>query len=181
MGWHNGMTKTHEHDRPHLEQADWDPVEAQEIIAPFVRLKGGLMEALHGLQQAFGYVPRQSYDVLADAFNLSRAEVYGVKSFYHDFRDAPAGHHVIEVCQAESCQAMGSRGLTTHVQKMLGIELGETSHDGHFTLKAVYCLGNCAVSPNITFDGKMHGRVTEDKFDKLMQRTAGLAKKGENA
>ena len=128
------------------------------------------MEALHGLQQAFGYIPDESYDLLADAFNLSRAEVYGVKSFYHDFRSAPAGHHIIQICQAESCQSRGSRALTAHVQDKLGLTLGETSHDGHFTLDAVYCLGNCAVSPNITLDGKLHGRVSPDRFDSLLQQ-----------
>lgn len=170
------MMHTDERDKPHLEVADWDPVEAQQVIAPFAALKGGLMEALHGLQHAFGFIPEESYDLLADAFNLSRAEVYGVKSFYHDFRDQPAGHHVIKICQAESCQAVGSRALTDHVQEKLGIALGETSHDGHFTLEAIYCLGNCAVSPNISFDGKLYGRVTAEKFDRLIHRTADPAK-----
>ncbi|PCI48717.1 MAG: hypothetical protein COB49_05720 [Alphaproteobacteria bacterium] len=130
------------------------------------------MEALHGLQEAFGYIPPESYDLLAAAFNLSKAEVYGVKSFYHDFRSAPRGHHVVQICQAESCQALGSRALTSHVQNKLGIKLGETSHDGHFTLEAVYCLGNCAVSPNITLDGKLHGRMTETHFDSLVKAVA---------
>ncbi|MCK5424203.1 MAG: formate dehydrogenase subunit gamma [Emcibacter sp.] len=160
-------------DKTHLEKARWDESEAIQVIGSFASLKGGLMEALHGLQYAFGYIPAESYDLLAAAFNLSRAEVYGVKSFYHDFRSEPAGHHIIQICQAESCQAMGSRSLTTHAQEMLGIKLGETTHDGNFTLEAVYCLGNCAVSPNITMDGKPHGRVTKAGFDSLL-KGAGL-------
>jgi len=153
----------------HLEKAEWDEKVALQVIAQFAVLKGGLMEALHGLQQAFGYVPPESYGMLADAFNLSRAEVYGVKSFYHDFRSEPAGRHVIRICQAESCQARGSRALTAHAQEMLGIRLGETSHDGHFTLEAVYCLGNCAISPNLAMDGKIHGRMTTDRLERLLK------------
>ncbi|MBL4893845.1 MAG: NAD(P)H-dependent oxidoreductase subunit E [Emcibacter sp.] len=159
-------------DKPHMEEAIWDGKEAREIIDLHATRKGGLMEALHGLQHAFGYIPAESYDLLANAFNLSRAEVYGVKSFYHDFTSAPAGQHIIQICQAESCQARGSRALTQHAEEMLGITLGQTSHDGHFTLQAVYCLGNCAVSPNITLDGKAHGRVSEDRFDMLFKKVA---------
>ena len=146
-----------------------DQSELQQIIKKFSPLKGGLLEALHALQHAFGHIPAESYDLLADAFNLSRAEVYGTKSFYHDFRDKPRGDHVIRICQAESCQARGSRSLTTHVQSLLGIKLGETTPDGNFTLEAVYCLGNCAVSPNITFDDKLHGRVSKSGFDRLLK------------
>ncbi len=157
---------------PHLEKTTWDEVEAQTIISRTTSLKGGLMEALHGLQAAFGYIPEQSYDLLAEGFNLSRAEVYGVKSFYHDFRSTPAGHHIIQICQAEACQSRGGRTLTSHAQKMLGIKLGETSADGHFTLEAVYCLGNCAVSPNITLDGRLYGRISENRFDQLIKKVS---------
>lgn len=156
-------------DKIHLEKVGWDEIEARQVIARFTALKGGLMEALHGLQHAFGYIPAESYDLLAEAFNLSRAEVYGVKSFYHDFRSEPAGRHIIQICQAESCQAMGSRVLTTHAQEILGIKLGQTTQDKNFTLEAVYCLGNCAVSPNITMDGKPHGRMTKKHFDSLLK------------
>ena len=152
------------------EKVEWDARSALQVIEKFTRLKGGLMEALHGLQQAFGYIPEQSFDLLADGFNLSRAEVYGVKSFYHDFRSAPAGRHVVKICQAESCQSMGSRGLTTHVQDLLGIKLGETSRDGKFTLEALYCFGNCAVSPNISIDGKLYGRMTAERFEALLNK-----------
>lgn len=157
---------TRDNSRP--DKAAWDQDEARRIITRCATLKGGLMEALHGLQGAFGYIPAESYDLLADAFNLSGAEVYGVKSFYHDFRDTPAGHHVIKLCQAESCQARGSRLLTAHVEKLLGIELGETTANGRITLEPVYCLGNCAVSPNITINDKLYGRMDKDRLERLL-------------
>lgn len=151
----------------------WDETAARRMIAPCASLKGGLMEALHALQHAFGHIPAESYALLGDMFNLSRAEVYGVKSFYGDFRTAPPGNHVIEICQAESCQARGSRTLTRHVEKLLGIRLGETTVDGQVTLEPVYCLGNCAVSPNITLDGKLHGRMSAQRLDQLVKK-AGI-------
>ncbi|MCF8473905.1 MAG: formate dehydrogenase subunit gamma [Emcibacter sp.] len=154
-----------------IEHAQWDGIEAQEVISQYADMAGGLMEALHGLQAAFGYIPPESYPLLAEAFNLSKAEVYGVKSFYHDFRSQPAGRHVIKICQAESCQAMGSRSLTKHAEEMLGIRLGQTTMDGHISLEAIYCLGNCAVSPNISLDGRTQGRMTEAKFSDLVKRT----------
>jgi len=157
-------------DTPPAATAQWDKAEAEQLIARYVTVKGGLMAALHGLQEAFGYVPTESYPLLADGFNLSEAEVYGVKSFYHDFTSAPKGRHVIQVCQAESCQSRGSRALTHHIQNKLGITMGQTSHNEHYTLEPVYCLGNCAVSPNITFDGKLHGRVSPDLFDHLLKK-----------
>ena len=154
------------------KKATWDEGDARAVIARFTPLKGGLMEALHGLQATFGYIPSESYALLAGGFNLSRAEVYGVKSFYHDFRSTPAGRHVVQICQAESCQARGSRALTAHAQEKLGVKLGETSADGHFTLEAVYCLGNCAVSPNITLDGKLQARVSAERFDALVKEVS---------
>lgn len=148
---------------------EWDEAQAKMLISGFAKLKGGLMEALHGLQNAFGYVDDAALPLLAEAFNLSNAEVYGVRSYYHDFRKAPAGRHVIKICQAESCQAMGSRALTEHARKLLGIELGETNTQGMVTLEAVYCLGNCAISPNIMMDDRVYGRMTADKFDRLLK------------
>ncbi|VAV89527.1 NAD-dependent formate dehydrogenase gamma subunit [hydrothermal vent metagenome] len=151
-----------------MPKKTWNQDEAHQVIARCVVLPGGLMEALHGLQGAYGHIPAESYDLLANAFNLSAAEVYGVKSFYHDFREAPAGHHVIKICQAESCQARGSRKLTAHVEKLLGIRLGETTANEHITLEAVYCLGNCAVSPNITVNDKLYGRMDGDRLETLL-------------
>lgn len=152
-----------------MRENQWNEKQAIKIIEGFAALKGGLMEALHGLQNAFGYVDDAALPLLAEAFNLSNAEVYGVRSYYHDFRKAPAGRHVIKICQAESCQAMGSRALTEHARKLFGIELGETNTQGMVTLEAVYCLGNCAISPNIMIDERVYGRMTADKFDRLLE------------
>lgn len=160
-------------DQRHLEKVTWDEAEARLVIAPCVAMKGGLMEALHAVQHVYGYIPEESYDLLADAFNLSRAEVYGVKSFYHDFKSEPTGHHVIQICQAEACQARGSRNLTRHIEEYFAIKLGKTSRDGHVTLEEVYCLGNCAVSPNITVDGQLHGRMSEARFETLLKKMGG--------
>jgi len=151
-----------------MTKNEWNNVEAEKIIAGFTGLKGGLMEALHGLQENFGYVDDAALPLLAEAFNLSNAEVYGVRSYYHDFRKNPAGRHIIKICQAESCQAMGSRALTDHARRILGLEMGQTNASGTYTLEPVYCLGNCAISPNVMIDDKTYGRVDADRFDQIL-------------
>ena len=151
-----------------------DLAKATLVIDRFKNLEGGLMECLHGVQDAFGYVPKETLDLMADAFNLSKAEVHGVISYYHDFKSAPAGRKVVRICQAEACQAMGSRALTDHVKQKLGLELGETDDRGNHTLEAVYCFGNCALSPNIEIDGKLYGRASKDQFDTLINKGGGL-------
>ncbi len=126
-----------------------------------------LLEILHDLQHEVGSVPEAALPVLAKALNLSRAEVYGVVTFYHDFRREPAGRHIVKVCQAESCQAMGSRALAAAIQKSLKIGFGETTSDGAITLEKVYCLGNCALSPAMMVDDRLVGRVDAAKFRKI--------------
>lgn len=143
-----------------------DMVKAQHIVDNHKDLEGGLIECLHALQHSFGYVPKETIDVAAEGFNISRAEVHGVISYYHDFKTKPHGKTVVKVCQAEACQAMGSRALTDHVEKTLGMEVGETTED--YSLEAVYCFGNCALSPNVEIDGKLHARVGQDDFDGLI-------------
>ncbi len=150
----------------------WDKETAKSLIQKYSSLQGGLLECMHGLQHHFGCVAPESMDLMASAFNLSRAEVHGVFSFYHDFRSSPAGHKIIQICRAEACQAMGSRGLTAHVQDLLGLKLGETSENGNFTLESVYCLGNCALPPNVSVDGKLYARVSPEKFNKIMTEGA---------
>lgn len=140
----------------------------RSLIDEYATVQGGLLEALHGVQREFGHVPPIALDLLADVFNLSRAEVHGVISFYHDFRTTPLGKRHVRVCQAEACQAMGSRRLTRHVEKLLGLEMGQTSESGAFTLEAVYCFGNCATSPNVEIDGRLYGRVDSEKFEELL-------------
>ena len=123
---------------------------------------------LHRIQERVGYVPAEAVPPLAKALNLSRAEVQGVISFYHDFRSQPAGRHVVKLCQAEACQSMGSESLTKHALARTAAPLKGTSPDGQFTVEPVYCLGNCACSPAVMIDGALHGRVTPERFDELI-------------
>lgn len=117
------------------------------------------MPILHAINDQFGFVDERALPILADVLNLTRAEVQGVVSFYHDFRRAPAGRHVVKICRAEACQAMGAERLIGELEISFGVKLGETSADGRVTLEAVYCLGNCALSPAALIDGKLHGRL----------------------
>lgn len=135
---------------------------------------GALMPVLHSIQETYGFIPGEAVPMMASAMNLSRAEIHGVMSFYHDFRSEPAGEYTVQLCRAEACQAMGARELEAHVRKRLGVGFGETTADGLFTLEPVYCLGNCACSPSIRIENATHARVTIEKFDALI---AGLEAK----
>jgi formate dehydrogenase subunit gamma len=127
-----------------------------------------LLEILHDVQDAVGFVPETLSAVIADALNLSRAEVYGVISFYHDYRREAPGRHLIKMCRAEACQAVNGPEVYRHAQQRLGAKFGETSADGNYTLDAVYCLGNCALSPAIMIDGNLYGRVDKERFDAII-------------
>jgi formate dehydrogenase subunit gamma len=147
---------------------DWDADRALSRIQELERLPGALLPILHALQDEFGYVDKAAVPLIAGALNLSHAEVHGVISFYHDFRRAPSGRHVLKVCRAEACQSMGCEGMIRHVENRLGVKLGETTEDGSFTVEPVYCLGNCALSPAAMLDGKLYGRVSSDVADFLI-------------
>lgn len=136
-----------------------------------------LIEILHELQEEIGYVPESVIPVIAKAINLSRAEVHGVVTFYHDFHRAPAGRHVVKICRAESCQSMNGEALCNHAKASLKAGFGETTADGSVTLEAVYCLGNCALSPAVMIDGQLYGRVDARRFDAIMQETLNEAAK----
>ncbi|HWN57870.1 MAG TPA: formate dehydrogenase subunit gamma [Methylomirabilota bacterium] len=138
-----------------------------EIVARVGDRPDALMPLLHAVQERLGYIPVDAVPEIARALNLSRAEVHGVISFYHDFRTTRAGRSIIRVCRAESCQAMGAVELASHIQKRLGLEFGQTSADGEYTLEPVYCLGNCACSPAIVVGADIHGRVTPERFDEI--------------
>lgn len=140
----------------------------QEIIAALKNKPGALLPILHGIQDALGYIPSESVPDIAAALNLSRAEVHGVISFYHYFRDTPPGKKTIHLCRAESCQAMGGKQLEDHVKAKLGIDFHETTADGKFSLEPVYCLGNCACSPAMQIGKEIYGRVTTDSFDAVI-------------
>lgn len=146
----------------------YDPAIASEIIAGFDAKPEMLVQILHAFIDRYGYISETAIRQLADELNLSRAEVHGVVSFYHDFRKAPAGRRIVKICQAESCQAMGSRQLTAHAEKSLGVALNHTRDDGEVTLEAVYCLGNCACSPAVMVDERVYGRVDADRLDSIL-------------
>jgi formate dehydrogenase subunit gamma len=136
------------------------------------RLKGQpgpLLEILHRVQNDLGCVPADAVPLIADALNLSRAEVHGVVSFYHHFREQPAGQHTIQLCRAEACQAMNGNALADFAKRRLGLEFGETRQDGKVTLEAVYCLGNCACAPSAMIDGQLRGRVDREALEQCAE------------
>lgn len=138
------------------------------VVAANRTRPGALIEILHGVQAELGFIPPAAVPVLAQELNISRAEVHGVVSFYHYFRHSAPGQQTIRVCQAESCQSMGSDRLTEHVKKALGVDFHETTADGKFTLEPVYCLGNCACSPAVMRNEDLFGRVTPERFNELL-------------
>ncbi|MEC9402989.1 MAG: formate dehydrogenase subunit gamma [Pseudomonadota bacterium] len=139
------------------------------VMEDFITLEGPLLPMLHGLQAEFGYVPQAAVELIAEALNLSKAEVHGVISFYHDFRKAPAGRHVVKICRAEACQAVGGEALGEAVLAKLGLDWHGTTRNGAVTLQPVYCLGLCACAPAAMVDGKVIGRVTEDRMTRILQ------------
>lgn len=138
------------------------------ILAAHDGLEGPLLPILHAIQESFGYVPQDALPVIAKSLNLSRAEVHGVMSFYHDFREDPAGRHVLKLCRAEACQSMGADRVAAHTQNKLGIEWHETTRDGQVTLEPIFCLGLCACAPAAMIDGKLVGRVDEARIDTIL-------------
>ncbi len=143
-------------------------VKALAVCAAHGNKPDELLEILHALQHDLGYVPESTLPVIANALNLSRAEVHGVVTFYHDFKREPQGRHTIKICRAEACQAMGTDKLCDHAEKKLGTELGGTTKDGKFTVQAVYCLGNCALSPAVMIGDDLYGKVDPKRFDEIV-------------
>ena len=130
-----------------------------------------LVQILHAFIARYSFISNEAVAQIADELNLSRADVHGVVTYYHDFRTSPPGKRIVKICQAESCQAMGSRSLTAHAEKTLGVAMKETTSDGNTTLEPVYCLGNCACSPAVMIDDKVYGRVDANKLDALLNGT----------
>lgn len=137
----------------------WDPERAARQIEELQHLPGAVLPILHALQEEFGYIDQAAVPLIAAALNLSRAEVHGVISFYHDFRGAPPGSHVLRLCRAEACQSMGADALADAARERLQIDWGETTADGRVTLEPVFCLGLCACAPAAMLDGRVFGRV----------------------
>jgi formate dehydrogenase subunit gamma len=146
----------------------WSDDRAQEIIAAYLGRRGPLLLILQAMQEEFGYVDERATPLVADALNISRAEVHGVKTFYRDLRTEHAGTTVIRICTAESCQSLGSAAVVAVAEDALGIALGETTADGAFTLDHVFCLGNCSLSPAMLVDGVLVGRVDPDDVAQLI-------------
>jgi formate dehydrogenase subunit gamma len=146
----------------------WDEARGAEIIAEHGKLEGATIVLLHALQEAFGYVPAPAIPMIAQALNLSRAEVHGVFTFYHDFRHQSAGKHVLKLCRAEACQAAGGDALAMRAEAKLGISLGNTTPDARVTLEPIYCLGLCATAPSAMLDGRVVGRLNEQRLDALV-------------
>ncbi len=139
------------------------------IIDAMKDLEGPLLPILHEVQAEFGYVPQESLPVIAKELNLSRAEVHGVVTFYHDFRDHPAGRHVLKLCRAEACQSMGADAIADRVKALLGIDFHQTTLDGAVTLEPVYCLGLCSCAPSAMLDGAVHGKLDAASAAELVQ------------
>jgi len=151
-----------------MKYEPWNTERAVAIIADHRDVEGATLPIFHALQETFGYVPEAAVPMVAEALNLSRAEVHGVVTFYHDFRREPAGRHVLKLCRAEACQAAGGDALAARAEGKLGVKLGNTTADGRVTLEPIYCLGLCSVSPAAMLDGKIHARLDDKKLDALI-------------
>jgi formate dehydrogenase subunit gamma len=146
----------------------WNTNSARAIIAEKQAMPGAMLPILRALQDEFGYIDREAEPLIAELLNLSRAEVHGVVTFYHDFRQRSAGRHELKLCRAESCQARGSDALAARAEARLGVTFGNTTADGRVTLEPVYCLGLCSVSPAAMLDDRVVGRLDEKKLDALL-------------
>jgi formate dehydrogenase subunit gamma len=151
-----------------MDSQVWDADRAQARIRELAQLPGALLPILHALQADFGYIDASAEPLVAEGLNISRAEVHGVISFYHDFRRSPPGRHVLRICRGEACQSMGCDLLVQHVAKRADIKVGETTPDGSLTLEEVFCLGNCALAPAAMLDGEPYGRVSSGIADFLI-------------
>ena len=138
-------------------------------VQKFAGEPGPLIEILHAIQDELGFVPAAAVPQLAEALNLSRAEIHGVISFYHHFREHAAGRYVVQLCRAEACQSMNARALEEYVRGKLRLNFGDTTPDGRFTLESVYCLGNCACAPAMMVNGELHGRVTPERAAEIVK------------
>ncbi|SDM24371.1 formate dehydrogenase subunit gamma [Nonomuraea maritima] len=144
----------------------------RSVVARHRDDRGALMPVLHGLMEEMGHIDPAAIPVLAEELNLSRADVHGVVTFYHDFRQSPPGRTTVRICRAEACQSVGAAGLVEHAKDRLGVGLGETTPDGAVTLEQVFCLGNCALGPAVQVDDRLYGRVGPQDLDRLLEVSA---------
>ena len=148
------------------------------ILAKHRSLPGAMLPILHAIQDRVGFIPSEVVPLIAEELNLSRAEVHGVVTYYHFFRQYPAGKQVVQICRAEACQSNGGNDLAKHAQKKLACDFHETTKDGQFTLEPVYCLGQCGCAPAMMVGDDIYGRVTPEKFDRVLERSL-VEKRGE--
>ena len=151
-------------------EPQWDKDKVREIIASLCHKEGALLPILHAVQQAQGYIPKEAIPIIAQALSQTAAEIHGVISFYDDFRLSPVGKHLIQICRAEACQARGARRLEEHAKAVLNIDYHGTTLDREFTLKPVYCLGNCACGPSVRVNDDVLADVSPTKFDRLINK-----------
>lgn len=144
------------------QQNSEEAIVIQRLIDEHRELEGPLLPLLHAVQNTFGHIPAAAHSPIAEALNITRAELHGVISFYHDFKDKPAGAHVLKICRAEACQAMGGAALSAAVLAKLGLDWHQTTRDGRVTIEPVYCLGLCACAPAAMVDGRLKGRATAE-------------------
>ena len=151
------------------EYEPWNDDRARAIIAGFAGIEGASLPILHALQATFGCVPREAEPLVAASLNISRAEVHGIVSFYHEFRRTAPGRHVLQLCRAEACQAVGGDAVGAHVKQALAVDWHGTSADGGVTVEPVFCLGLCASGPAALLDGKPVGRLNPDRVDRMLE------------
>jgi formate dehydrogenase subunit gamma len=149
--------------------APFDPALARTIAREGAHIEGALLPILHTLQARFGWIPPEAVAIVADELNLSRAEVHGVVTFYHDFRAEPAGEHVLKLCMAEACQARGARRIVEKLEETLGVKLGETKPDRSITFEPIYCLGLCGNGPNAMLDNKLYADLEGRGFARCLK------------
>ena len=147
-----------------------DGIEVERLVAMHATARGGLLPLLHAIQSVLGHIPDEVVGTVAQGLNLSRADVHGVVTFYHDFRRQPPGDHVIKLCRSEACQARGSDAIARHAVELFGAEMGTTRDDARVTLEPVYCLGLCAIGPNALVDGIPYGRLNASRLADIKQR-----------
>ncbi len=150
----------------------WNEDRAAVIIADHVGMEGAALPILHAIQHAFGCVPRDAVPMVAKALNLTRAEVHGIVTFYHEFRQSPPGRHILHVCRAEACQALGGDDVVAHARDRLGVDWHGTTPDGAVTLEPVFCLGLCAIGPAGMLDGEPLGRLDAAKLDAVLEQAS---------
>lgn len=147
--------------------AAWNEAQAADILSRHQGRPGALLPILHDIQEVFGYVPAEAVQAIAHSLNISRAEVHGVVSFYHDFRHEPAGRHVLKLCRAEACQSMNGPAIAEQVLKRFNLDWGGTTPDGRLTVEPIYCLGLCASAPSAMLDGQLMGRLDAESIDEI--------------